>query len=80
MINKNNRTPHMYQQSDDNDYKMSAHTVDADNGLTHIRISNRFGSKVISMERWVDLFWPGGLPVPPEEMSGIIDREIGEGL
>lgn len=67
-------------QSSDDDHLIAAHAFDGDNRVTHIKISNRFGSKVLTLDRWLDLLCPDGLDylVSPEEMSGIIDREIGE--
>jgi hypothetical protein len=67
----------MYDNEDD--YCITGHQIGDDGQLSHVKISNRFGSKVLTLDRWIELCWPDGhdYPVPPEEMERLIDREIG---
>jgi hypothetical protein len=63
----------------DDDHYIGAHAIGDDGQLSHVKISNRFGSKILTLDRWIELSWPEGAdyPVPPEEMARLIDREIG---
>jgi hypothetical protein len=69
-----------YRNSDSDDvHYIGGYAVGADGQLSHLKIGNRFGSKILTLDRWIELCWPDGegYPVPPQEMGRIIDREIG---
>jgi hypothetical protein len=34
------------------------HAIGDDGQLSHIKISNRFGSKILTLDRWIELFGP----------------------
>jgi hypothetical protein len=66
-----------YRNSDsDDDHYIGGYAVEAD---VYLKIGNRSGSKILTLDRWIELCWPDGegYPVPPQETGWIIDREIG---
>jgi hypothetical protein len=68
----------LFQSNNYDDYRIKQHAFDDNGQLTHVELSNRHGSLILTRDGLCDLF--GSDPLSMEEMARRIDRAIGGDL